>query len=52
MEGKVKVMGRRRKRRKQILDDLKKMGVGGWGYWRLKEEALDHSCGDRFGRGC
>jgi len=42
MEGKVKVTGRRRKRRKQILDDLKKMRR----YWKMKEEALDHSCGD------
>jgi hypothetical protein len=31
--------GRRRRRRKQLLDDLKEKR----GYWKLKEEALDRS---------
>jgi hypothetical protein len=33
------VKGRRRRRRKQILDDLKKK----ISYWELKEEALDRT---------
>ena len=33
----------------QLLDDLKETR----GYWRLKEEAIDHSLWrTRFGRGC
>ena len=31
--------GRRGRRRKQLLDDLKEMR----GYWKLKEEALDRT---------
>jgi hypothetical protein len=48
-EGRIEVMGRwGRIRHKQILDDLKEMR----GYWKLKEEALDHSlCRTCFGRG-
>jgi hypothetical protein len=43
------MMGRRGRRRKQLLDDLKKKR----GYWKLKEEALDRSqWRSRFGRGC
>ena len=36
VEGRIKVTGKRRRRRKQILDDLKEKR----GYWKLKEEAL------------
>jgi len=36
MEERIKVMGRRERRRKQQLDDLK----GKRGYWKLKEEGL------------
>ena len=36
MEERIKVMGRRERRRKQQLDDLKEKR----GYWKLKEEAL------------
>ena len=32
-------MGRRRRRRKQLLDDLK----GKRGYWKLKQEAVDRT---------
>jgi hypothetical protein len=40
--------GRRERRRKQLLDDLKRER----GYWKLKEEALDLSLRKtRFGRG-
>jgi hypothetical protein len=39
--------GRRGRRRKQLLDDLKEKG----GYWKLKEEELDRSqWRSRFGR--
>jgi len=34
MEGRLKVTGKRGKRRKQLLDDLKEKR----GYWKLKEE--------------
>jgi hypothetical protein len=37
IEGRVEVMGRRRIRRKLLLDDLKGKG----GYWKFKEKALD-----------
>jgi hypothetical protein len=38
----------RRRRRKQLLDDLKEKRR----HWKLKEEALDHSLWRaRFGRG-
>jgi len=44
----IEVTGRRGRRRKQLLDGLKKTS----GYWKLKEEALDHILGvTRFGRG-
>ena len=39
IEGRIKVKGRRGKRRKQLLNDLKAMG----GYRILDEEALDRS---------
>jgi hypothetical protein len=39
IEGRIEVMGRRGRRRKQLLDDLKEK----WGYWKLKEEALDRT---------
>jgi hypothetical protein len=40
--------GRRGRRRKQLLDDLKEKR----GYWELKEEALDRTVWrTRFGRG-
>jgi hypothetical protein len=48
IEGRMEVMRRRGRRRKQILDDLKKMR----GYWNFKEEALDSTVWiTRFGRG-
>jgi hypothetical protein len=52
IEGKIKggieVTGRRRRRRRKILDDLKE----GRGYLHLKEEALDLTMWrTRFGRG-
>jgi hypothetical protein len=52
IEGKIKgwieVTGRRGKRRRKLLDDLKETG----GYSNLKEEALDRSMWRaRFGRG-
>jgi len=37
IEGKIKVVGRQGRRLKQLLDNLKEMGV----YWKLNEEALD-----------
>jgi hypothetical protein len=37
IEGRIDVTGRRGKRRKQLLDDLKEQRR----YWILKEEALD-----------
>jgi hypothetical protein len=47
-EGSIEVMGRRRERRKQLLDDLKEKK----GYWELKEEALDRTLWRTcFGRG-
>jgi hypothetical protein len=40
--------GRRGRRRKQLLDDLKVKKI----YWKLKEEALDRTLWKtRFGRG-
>jgi hypothetical protein len=40
--------GRRGRRSKQLLDDLKEKRE----YWKLKEEALDRTvCRTRFGRG-
>jgi len=47
-EGKIKGVGRRRRRRKQILDDLKEKR----GYCKLKEAALDRTVWRiSFGRG-
>ena len=47
MEKKIEVTGRRRRRRKQLSDDLKE----GRGYCKLKEEALDRTvCGTGLGR--
>jgi hypothetical protein len=48
IEGRIEVTGRRVRRRKQILDDLKETK----GNWKLKEEALDRKLWrTRFGRG-
>jgi hypothetical protein len=48
IEGRIQVTGRRGKRCKQLLDDLKEMR----GCWKLKEEALDRTLRvTRFGRG-
>ena len=45
----TEVTGKRERRRKQLLDDLKEKGR----YWKLKEEALDRTQKrTRFGRGC
>jgi hypothetical protein len=42
------MMGRRGRRRKQLLDDLKEKRS----YWKLKEEATDRTqWSTRFGRG-
>jgi hypothetical protein len=47
IEGRIKVTGRRVKRRQQLLDDLKETR----GYWNLKEETLDLTQRvTRFGR--
>jgi hypothetical protein len=37
LEGRIEMMGRRGRRCKQLLDDLKEKGR----YWKLKKEALD-----------
>ena len=42
IEGKVEVKGRRGRRCKQLLDDVKETR----GNWKLKEETLDPLCGD------
>jgi hypothetical protein len=42
LEGRIEMTGRRGRRRKQLLDDLK----GKRSYWKLKEEALDLPCGE------
>jgi hypothetical protein len=48
LEGRIDVTGRRGRRSKQLLDDLKEKRR----YWNLKEEALDRSLWrTRFGRG-
>jgi hypothetical protein len=50
IEGRIEVMGKwgRRRRCEQLLDGLKEMR----GYWKLKEEALDHTVWRTcFGRG-
>jgi len=47
IEGRAEVTGRRGRKRKQILDDLKEI----WGYRKLKEEALDRTLWrTRFGK--
>jgi hypothetical protein len=48
LEGRMEMTGRRGRRRKQLLDDLKEKRR----YWKLKEEALDRTLWrTRFGRG-
>jgi hypothetical protein len=48
LERRIEVTGRRGRRRKQLLDDLKEKRR----YWKLKKEALDRtSWRPRFGRG-
>jgi hypothetical protein len=48
VEGRIEVAGRRGRRGKQILDDLKEKR----GYWKLIEEALDLTLWrTRFGKG-
>jgi hypothetical protein len=48
MDGRTEVTGRRGRRRKQVLDDLKQKRA----YWKLKEEALGGSLRrTRFGGG-
>jgi hypothetical protein len=39
LEGRTEITGRRGRRRKQLLDDLKEKRI----YWKLKEEALDRN---------
>jgi hypothetical protein len=39
LEGRIEMTGRRGRRRKQLLDDLKEKRR----YWKLKEEALDRT---------
>jgi hypothetical protein len=39
LEGRIEMTGRRGRRRKQLLDDLKETRR----YWKLKEEALDRT---------
>jgi len=39
IDGRVKVKGRRERRRKPLLDDIEEK----LGYWKLKEKALDLS---------
>jgi hypothetical protein len=48
LEGRIEMTGRRERRRKQLLDDLKEKKR----YWKLKEEALDRTLWRTlFGRG-
>jgi hypothetical protein len=48
LEGRIEMTGRRGRRRKQLLDDLKEKRR----YWKLKEEALYRTLWTtRFGRG-
>jgi hypothetical protein len=35
----MEVMGRRGRRRKKLLDDLRDK----WGYWKFNEETVDHT---------
>ena len=47
--GRIEVRGREGRRCKQLLADLKEKSV----YWKLKEEALDHTVWRIFhGRDC
>jgi hypothetical protein len=39
LEGRIEMTGRRGRRRKQLLDDLKEKRR----YWKLKEKALDRT---------
>jgi hypothetical protein len=49
IKGRIEVTGRRGRRRKQLLADLKEKR----GYCKLKDEALDRALWRiRFGRGC
>jgi hypothetical protein len=48
LEGRMEMTGRRERRRKQLLDDIKEKRR----YWKLKEVALDRTVWrTRFGRG-
>jgi hypothetical protein len=48
LEGRIEMTGRRGRRCKQLLDDLKEKRR----YWKFKEEALDRTLWrSRFGRG-
>jgi hypothetical protein len=48
IEGRIRVMGRRGRRRKQLMLDLKEKV----GHWKLKQEALDRTVWrTRLGRG-
>jgi hypothetical protein len=48
LEGRIEMTGRRGRRRKQLLDDLKEKRR----YWKFKEEALDYTIWrTHFGRG-
>jgi hypothetical protein len=48
LEARIEMTGRRGRRRKQLLDNLKEKKR----YWKLKEEALDRTLWrTRFGRG-
>jgi hypothetical protein len=48
LEGRTEMTGRRGRRRKQLLNDLKEKRR----YWKLKKEALDRTLWrSRFGRG-
>jgi hypothetical protein len=48
LEGRIEMTGRRGRRRKQLLDDLKEKRR----YWKFKEEAPDRTLWrTRFGRG-
>jgi len=49
IDGSIGVKGRRGRRRKQLLGELKEKR----GYCKLEEDALDRTlCITRFGRGC
>jgi hypothetical protein len=48
LEGRIEMTGRRGRKRKQLLNDLKEKRI----YWKLNEEALDRTLWrTRFGRG-